>query len=145
VRVLIIGEGNQEHPLKELSHKLHVESSIEFIGFVSHEKLSSYYRSSHVFVLPSKNEGMSNTILEAMASGLPIITTNTGGTQELIHENGILIPPENAVALSNAILKYIQHPDLVIEHGNKSRQIAGSLSWNNVAKEYFHIYKEMIK
>lgn len=141
--VVIIGEGNQEHALKELSHKLHVEQYVEFLGYVAHENLAQYYQSSNVFVLPSKNEGMSNTILEAMAAGLPIITTSTGGTQELIDNNGIIIPSEDSSSISKAILSYIQRPELNKMHSINSRNISEKFNWSTVADNYLKIYMEL--
>ena len=58
-----------ENELKALAHKLEVAKYIDFLGYVPHNEISNYYSSSDIFVLPSKNEGMSNTVLEAMASG----------------------------------------------------------------------------
>ncbi len=84
---------------------------------------------------------MSNTILEAMASSLPIITTDTGGANELIAENGIIIPKNNPCAIANAILSLLNDYKLSKWMGKKSRLNAEKYSWKIVAKEYLDIYK----
>ena len=141
IKLRIVGEGNMENELKALAQKLNVSKYIDFRGYVPHAEISYYYLSSDIFVLPSKNEGMSNTVLEAMASGLPIITTDTGGTQELISENGIIIPSEDSDAISNAVLNLINNHKLREKMGMKSRRIAESMSWNNIAEAYYNFYK----
>ncbi len=143
VKVRIIGEGDMEGELKELANELGVSDFVEFLGYVPHEEISQYYLSSDVFVLPSKNEGMSNTVLEAMASGLPIITTDTGGTKELIDDNGVVVPTKEFKEISKAIMRYIENPDFIKEHGSRSRVIAESMDWSNVAEEYIKLYNEV--
>ena len=141
IKVRIIGEGNTENELKALAQKLKVSQYIDFLGYVPHNEISNYYMSSDIFVLPSKNEGMSNTVLEAMASALPIITTDTGGTKELIDGNGIVIPGEDPDAISNAVLNLINDHKLRENMGMKSRKIAEGMSWKNVAGAYYNLYK----
>lgn len=141
IKVKIIGDGNMRGQLESLAQNLNVSEYIEFLGYIPHEKLPSYYSSSDLFVLPSKNEGMSNTILEAMASGLPIITTNTGGTQELISGNGILVGAENPKSIKEALNKYFDNHELLREHGQKSREIAENMSWGKVAQDYYKAYQ----
>jgi len=144
IKLKIIGKGNMEEQLKALSYKLGVTEHIEFSGYVPHEELPFHYLTSDVFALPSKNEGMSNTVLEAMASGLPIITTDTGGTAELIDENGIIVPVNSPESIRSAILDYYNNLELRKNHGTRSRKIAESLSWNEIMKEYFEVYKMVL-
>lgn len=139
--VCIIGEGDQEQELKEMSKQLKIDDVVIFEGYIEHSKLPEFYSNSDIFILPSLNEGMSNTILEAMASGLPIITTDTGGTKELINGNGIVIPMRDLKAIAGAIVKLIEDPSLRKEMGRNSRGISEELSWGEVAKEYLGIYK----
>ncbi|ODS35025.1 hypothetical protein BEH94_03725 [Candidatus Altiarchaeales archaeon WOR_SM1_SCG] len=143
-KITIVGEGNMEHELKNLANKLDVSKYIEFRGYVKHNKLPSIYSDSNIFVLPSLNEGMSNTVLEAMASGLPIITTDTGGTRELIKDNGIIVPMGDSEAIADAIIRLINDSKLREGMGEKSREIAENMSWKNVAEEYLKIYEKVI-
>ena len=138
VELTIIGKGTQESYLKSIASK-----NIEFLGYIPHENIEKYYQDADIFVLPSLNEGMSNTVLEAMASGLPIITTDTGGTKELIKGNGVVVLMRDSDAIKKAILKYIKTPELIKKHGLKSREIAEKMSWENIAREYYKIYRRM--
>jgi len=142
IRLRIIGEGNKENELKRLAQELKVAKYIDFWGYVPHQEIANHYSASDIFVLPSRNEGMSNVILEAMASGLPIITTDTGGTKELIKGNGIIVPRDNSEAISNAVLNLIRDKTLRENLGIKGRKIAESMSWKNVAQNYFAVYKK---
>ncbi len=136
----IIGQGPELDNLMKLSKSLGVK--VNFLGYVKHDELPKYYKKSSIFVLPSLYEGMSNSILEAMASGLPIITTNTGGTQELIHDNGIIIKKKSVSSITKA-LNILINNNLIKEYGKNSRKIALKLSWKNVAKQYYKLFKEI--
>ncbi|MDI6720636.1 MAG: glycosyltransferase family 4 protein [Methanomicrobiales archaeon] len=142
--VRIIGEGNLESELRDLAKKLGVAGHIDFLGYIPHDELPGYYATSDVFVLPSRNEGMSNTILEAMAAGLPIITTDTGGTQELISGNGQIIPQERPDAIAAAILQYISDSQMCQDHGNQSRVLSEFLDWKQVAEQYIKFYQRFV-
>ncbi|HID28004.1 MAG TPA: glycosyltransferase family 4 protein [Methanosarcinales archaeon] len=143
VRLILVGEGNLENELKKLCKDLDLEEYVLFKGRVEHDDLPDLYSSSDVFVLPSKNEGMSNTVLEAMASGLPIITTDTGGTQELIKDNGIVVHVEDSKTIASAILHLADDYSLCKTMGTISRKIADGLSWKKVAENYLEIYKKV--
>lgn len=141
--VCIVGEGNQEQELKVMARQLKIDDVVIFEGYIEHAKLSAIYSNSDIFVLPSLNEGMSNTILEAMASGLPIITTDTGGTKELIDGNGIIVPMENSKAIADAIGRLTEDSRLRDKMGEKSREIAEGMDWKNVAEEYNRLYRKI--
>ena len=95
-KLVLIGSGDLEKELKSKADGAGISSSVEFVGAISHDKLANYYKQADVFVLPSLNEGMSNSLLEAMSSGLAVIATDTGGTAELVNEeNGIIINKAN--------------------------------------------------
>lgn len=145
IKLKIIGEGNMESELKELAQRLGVSKYIEFLGYVPHEELPDHYSFSDVFVLPSKNEGMPNAVLEAMASGLPIITTDAGGSKELIDGNGIIIKIEDPDKIANSILELRKNQELRENMGARSRNIAEKLSWEIVAQDYLEKYEELIK
>jgi glycosyltransferase involved in cell wall biosynthesis len=85
LRLDIVGDGNDASRLKDLTERLGIQNSVTFRGSVPDEDLDQLYRSSHVFVMPSKKEGFGIVFLEAMAVGLPCIGGNHGGTPEVIH------------------------------------------------------------
>jgi glycosyltransferase involved in cell wall biosynthesis len=106
------GEQELEKTLK-LACELGVSSQIRFHKAVGFDELVSFYRSSDIFVLPTYMEGVPRVILEAQASGLPVITTSVGGIPQAV-ENGIdaiLTSPGNLVEIVAAIQKVIQDPN----------------------------------
>jgi len=137
----LIGDGKEKENLKELAKDLKIEEKVKFLGSIPHQKIVKYYQESDIFVLPSLNEGMSNTILEAMACKLAIIATNTGGTKELIQGNGFIVPKADTDALRNAIKQFLNNPLLIKSMGEKSRSIAEQMNWSEVAEKYNTIYE----
>lgn len=138
----IIGDGDERTRLEELIKKLNIEDKVEFLGQISHENIFSYYQEANVFVLPSLNEGMSNTMLEALSSGLPIIATDTGGSKELIEEgeNGYIIKMKNSDDIAQKLERLISNPELRKRMGENSRKRALELSWESVAEKYATVY-----
>lgn len=141
----IVGEGDAKDELEKQVKSANLDSRIEFKGRISHEKTPEVYQRASVFVSPSLNEGMSNTMLEALASGLPIIATDTGGSQELIRtgENGFIVKMKDADDIAEKLEKLIADPELVRSMGRKSRAIAETMSWGSVAKKYYELYKKV--
>jgi glycosyltransferase involved in cell wall biosynthesis len=140
VSLTLVGDGNQKQHLQTLARQSGLQ--VTFLGYVAHAELPQLLRAADLFVLPSLNEGMPNAALEAMACGLPVILTDTGGSQELVKGNGIIVPKGDAQALRDAVLKYKHDPGLIATHGAKSRNIAENMSWKKVAESYLQIYRE---
>jgi len=139
----ILGGGNIEEELNGLVRTMGLSDAVRLTGRVAHEKLPARYREADVFVLPSKNEGMSNTVLEAVASGLPVVGTTVGGNSDLVRngDNGLLVEREDSAALADAILKIAEDPGAARQMGRRSREIAEIMSWQNVAAEYLKLYE----
>lgn len=100
-----------------------------------------------LFVLPSLAEGISNTVLEAMASALPVIATDVGGNPELViaGRTGRLVPRANAVALADAIEGYLDEPGLLAAHGAAARQRAEeAFSLDVMVRQYERLYTELL-
>lgn len=143
VNLTVIGDGPKEKELREKIGELGLENRVELKGYVPHDELPGYYRDSDVFVMPSLNEGMSNTILEAISSGLPVITTQTGGTDELVDGNGEIVPKKNPGALKEKIIEYRDSAGKIEVEGKLSREIAEQMSWERVADQYLNLYREI--
>ncbi len=142
------GEGNAEGELKEQVKKLGLENLVHFTGLVTpNTEFVIHHRASDVFVLPSDNEGMSNNMLEAMASGMPIIMTPTGGADELIDEgvNGYIVKFKDSGDIAEKLEKLINDPALTKSMGIESRKIAEKMSWENVAQKYAEVYRQISK
>lgn len=118
----VIGKNQNIGRMKKIAEKLGVLDCVEFIGWISPEKIKTYYRKASVFVMPSLMEGFGLVFLEAMAQGLPVIGGNVGGTLELIKdgENGFLVNPDDVNTLKEKIREYLINLDLrkrIIKNG----------------------------
>jgi len=145
--ILAGGDGDAGEDLRRQVQELHLEKEISFHGEYDHGTLLKLQQASDIFLFPSLNEGMSNSMLEAMASALPVIMTPTGGAQELVKDgkNGYLVKFRNAQDIADKIQLLLENPSLREKMGGESRRVAVSLSWNSVARSYEKIYEESAK
>ena len=140
----ILGDGDEKSNLIELTKQLKLENFVQFLGRIPREETAPYYQEASLFVLPSLNEGMSNAMLEALASGLPILATETGGTEELVENgvNGFIIKMKDPKDLAQKIELILKDDDLRVQMGIASRKKAQEMSWGNVANKYYALYKQ---
>lgn len=123
-----------------------VEKNIQFLGFVSPDKLPELYSSANVFVSPAiGNESFGIVLLEAMASGTPVIASDIPGYRCVVENNidGILVPPKDPVSLGKAIVNLLNDKKMqnnLIENGLKK---AKRYDWSNIAKEILYFYYEV--
>ncbi len=144
MKLWLIGEGEQRADLEEQVRSLGIEQSVRFIGRVEHEALPDFYQQAHVFVLPSKNEGMSNSALEALASGLPLVVSGTGGMQELLQDdiNGYFIDPDNAESFARTLTVIAGDQEKLVAYGTASRSRAEQRSWAAVAGRFEEVLEK---
>jgi glycosyltransferase involved in cell wall biosynthesis len=143
-KVTIVGRGDKEAEFRSRVAQSGLEDCIELKGAVLHADMPAIYQSADLFVLPSLNEGMSNAVLEAMAAGLPIIVTYTGGTAETLRGNGIVIPKQAPDAIARGILEIWENDDLRRTMGRRSRSIAETMIWERVAENYLDLYERVL-
>ena len=100
-----------------LAKHMGLSGKVLFLGFVPHDELPIYYNMADVYVLPSLYEEWSNTIMEAMACGTPVVATDVGGNSYLIKnmETGLLIPPRNPKILAEALSAILDNKELAIK------------------------------
>ena len=104
-------------------------------------------RAMDIFVLPSLAEGISNTILEAMASGRPVVATDVGGNRELVDQDatGFLIAPENPAAMAAALARYVDDEDLRRRHGENARvRSENRFSLDHMIAQYVQVYDSLL-
>jgi glycosyltransferase involved in cell wall biosynthesis len=94
--------------LEALARELGIDRHIVFAGYCNQEEVGEYLRGSDIFILPSFAEGVPVSLMEAMATGIPVVATNVGGVAELVEsENtGLVVPPADSAALAHAIARY---------------------------------------
>jgi len=125
----IAGKGPLQPELEMLAAGLGIFKNVHFVGFLSQPKLRELYASSHLFLHPSETspnqdqEGVPNSILEGMATGLPVAGTRHGGIPEAVDHGrtGLLVPEEDHVALANAMQEITHSPGLLAEMGLRAR------------------------
>ncbi|MBI4497991.1 MAG: glycosyltransferase [Chloroflexi bacterium] len=146
VEFAIVGSGPSEESLRRLAQEVGVAGQVCFLGWLDREELAARYRASDAFVLPSFEEGMPNVVLEAMASGLPIVTTDIYGNRELVRdgEQGFLVPPGDAAAVGAALARLAADPDLARSLGRQARQRAEGFSWGKVAQAYLDLSEKAL-
>jgi glycosyltransferase involved in cell wall biosynthesis len=113
----------------------------------AHSNVDAWLRIMDIYALGSRREGISNTVLEAMASGLPVIASATGGNLELVEpgHTGSLVPPENSVALAEALARYAQDASLRAQHGAAARARAEQqFSLEAMVASYTDLYRGAI-
>ena len=141
LRLVIVGDGEQRSQIEAVLAGAGLGERAWLPGF--RDEMPKLYRALDVFVLPSLREGISNTLLEAMASGLPVIATRVGGNPEIVPDNvvGRLVSPHDVDELAAAILGYVDDPALLRAHGEAARRHALSrFTLDAMVRAYDRIY-----
>jgi len=144
-RLVIVGDG----PLKNQIQSRVDEADIKNIVWLTGDRddVPDLLRMLDLFVLPSLGEGISNTILEAMATGLPIIATRVGGNPELVDDgiNGCLVSAGDPKAIANVLGNLIDRPEHIRHMGQaSSMRIKNDFCWDRTVGEYLAVYDELL-
>jgi sugar transferase (PEP-CTERM/EpsH1 system associated) len=144
VRLLIVGDG----PLRPLLTQLIEQLALQDIAWLAGDRqdVPRLLQAMDVFVLPSLGEGISNTVLEAMASGLPVIATAVGGNVELVQDgyNGSLVPAGDHLALSKALAALLHDDSERVRRGANARQrVCERFDWDRTVASYLCVYDEL--
>jgi glycosyltransferase involved in cell wall biosynthesis len=140
-KLLIIGAGADEPRLRGMSGP-----GVQFIGQV--EDAARFLQASDLFILPSSTEGLSNSLLEAMSTGLPVLATSVGGTPDVIrHEvDGYLVPPDDQQALMQGVLRLLGDEKLRARLGkNGHHRILSNYSLDSVADRLGNLYMKLLR
>ncbi len=133
--------------VENLCRELGVEKNTVFLGFLKEDEKIAAYQSSDLFVFPTLYEGFGIIFLEAMASGLPIVTTNTAGNNEIVEngKNGLLTKCKDEQAVSDAIVKLLSDRRMMARIRKNNIKKSKSCDWKNVAKNYMEVYESVVK
>jgi len=143
LNLTIAGGGQLEPQLKNLVRQKKLDAIIDITCRIDPEEMPQMYRRSDIFVSASMQEGMSNAMLEAMASGLPLIVTRCEGVEELIKDNGIIVEEASADALAGAISKLAEDRSSRIRMADQARTQAEQFTWRRNAQEYLALYERL--
>jgi sugar transferase (PEP-CTERM/EpsH1 system associated) len=146
LRLVIVGDGDQRSEIETALAKAGISELVWLPGFRS--DAAALYRAFDVFVLPSRREGISNSLLEAMATGRPVIAARVGGNPEIVPDGvaGQLVLAANPETLAAAIWNYVEHPDLRLAHGNAGRaHVVCNFSLDSMVKKYDRVYQSLLQ
>jgi glycosyltransferase involved in cell wall biosynthesis len=142
-RLAIVGDGPDRERLEDLFAGTHTV----FTGYLHGRDLAHAYAAADVFVFPSANETLGNVVLEAMASGLPVVTARSGGPLDIIFEGetGLMFDPDSKEELVTAVHHLIHDSHLAERIGKAARAYAESRSWEQVLDRLLEDYQELIQ
>jgi len=141
----IAGQGSEEQKLRHLVSQLGL-SGVEFIGRVEPAALPAIYDAAHVFVNSSVVDNQPVSILEAFASGLPVISTPIGDIPAMLREGeaGLLVDPDDPVAMAEAVTRLLSERDLSLGIARRARQGIEPYTWPRVREEWSALYDEVL-
>lgn len=145
LRVLFVGDGPLREELDHLVTTLDLSSVVSLLG--DRSDVSALLGAMDVFALPSLAEGVSNTVLEAMASGLPVVATSVGGNTELVENgfNGALVPSRDSRALATALVSLLENDAERARQGANARQrVCERFSWGRAVEDYLGVYDALL-
>jgi glycosyltransferase involved in cell wall biosynthesis len=144
--LLLVGGGELEHAVREQVTQLGLENRVRFLGVRA--DVADILRASDVFVLSSRWEGNPLSVMEAMAAGLPVVSTGVGGVPELVREGetGLLVPSEDAGALAQAMQALVDDPVRRQAMGAAARQHAvAHFDIRHTVRGYEQLYEALLK
>ena len=145
LRLMIVGNGSTRNTCLAIARESGFEKQIWMPG--ERADIPALMQQMNLFVLPSLAEGISNTILEAMSSGLPVVATRVGGNIELVEESrtGVLVEPGDERGLAQAIMRYYHQPDLLTAQGAFARnKIESQFSMTAMIENYMRVYDHVL-
>ncbi|MEE9224561.1 MAG: glycosyltransferase family 4 protein [Thermoplasmata archaeon] len=146
-KLLLIGDGPEAKELKRIARDLGVRDDVQFEGWVPFEKMPLYLSSSDLFVHPSASEGFPNVVLEAMASGLPLVMSNVVGLNAVFEDgrNCFFVPPKDEKALEEKMLSLLRDDALAEEMGARNLEYAKEFDWSIFAEKLESFLEEVIQ
>ena len=143
VHLTIVGGGSLQQQLRQTVSQKNLSDVIEITGRAEPGKMPELYRQSGIFVSATMQEGMSNAMLEAMASGLPIVTTQCEGVEELVDDNGIVVEHNSAEALAESVRIIASDEQAYANMSAAARRRAERFSWGAAADRYLSLYQQI--
>ena len=141
VKLVFVGGGNTEATLRKMASDLGIESRVVFTGMIRPDEIPQWIDASDVLCLPSRREGCPNAVLEALASGRPVVASHIGGVPELINgNNGVLVPADNPASLANGLYSALERP----WDAQELRNTVEHLSWDEVAGRYYEVLQKAV-
>ena len=144
--LLSVGGNGEVERLKQFIDENELGGLVRFLGWVSGEKKIDELNATDVYILPSHNEGLPISILEAFSYGLPVISTPVGGIPEIVEtgKNGILVEPGNVNQIKDALLFFVNQKSAISQFGDQNREIVKDFYPETVISSLNNVYKELV-
>ena len=143
IKLTVIGQPKKNGIIENLVGKLGVGDIVHFAGRIANEEFADYYAKSTIAVVPSLYEGFGIPAAEAMACGVPLISTSGGALPEVVGDAGIIVPPADAASLVRAITHLLDSPDDRHKYSQAGLARVNSVfSWKKAAQEVVDVYRE---
>lgn len=141
-KLVLAGDGVERKKCEELAQKLGVSGRIEFLGAIPNKDIADVFTKGRIFVCPSRNEPFGIVVLEAMAMGIPVIVTDSGGVKEIVEDNcyGYIVPTEDSGKLAQSMTKLLQDYDKCLDLRKKGLERVQSFTIDNTVSEYDEIF-----
>ena len=145
IQLRIVGERRKDGNVDRLIRSLGIGPRIRFTGRISHSDFVREYAKASAAVIPSVYEGFGLPVGEAMACGVPVISTTGGALPEVVGDAGILVPPADPEALAEAIVTIVDHPGYAAALGRAGRErVQRRFTWRRAAERTVDVYREVI-
>lgn len=145
IHLTVVGKPKKDGMIERLVGELGVQDTVHFTGRIAYEDFARYYAEATMAIIPSLYEGFGMPAGEAMACGVPVISTTGGALPEVVGDAGILIPPADSEALERSIIDLLDNPQKRAFLGQAGlKRVGDSLTWEHAAKKTLAIYKEEI-
>jgi glycosyltransferase involved in cell wall biosynthesis len=146
IKLVMVGDGADRSLLEQMALELGLQNNIIFTGMVPNEAVPGYLAAADIFVFPSLSEGFGIVVVEAMASGLPLVSTNVHGLPEIIEngQNGLLVEPRSPEQIAEKVLLLVESDDLRKTMAENNKAGARRYSWENVVGMVEEVLKSAV-
>jgi len=145
IHLTVVGEPKKDGTVAQLVKEWQLGEHVHFTGRIAYEEFARYYAEATMAVIPSLYEGFGMPAGEAMACGVPVISTTGGALPEVVGKAGILVPPGDSEALTAAIVDLLDHPEKRHALGKAGlKRVMDSLTWEHAARKTVDVYRETI-
>jgi glycosyltransferase involved in cell wall biosynthesis len=143
-RLIVAGDGSERHTLRELAAIL-APGKVDFVGAVAPENMPGLYDQADIFVNASDVDNQPLSIIEAFASGLPVVTTNAGGIPDMVTdgETGLMVGRGDYEALADRVIRLLRDKDVATGIAARAREECGRYSWASVSGKWLRLYREL--
>ncbi len=145
-RLTLAGTGPEGPALRRLVEELGLGDAVVFAGHVKNARMPELYRSAAVAINPSLVDNMPISVLEALASGVPVVSTDVGGVPHLVEDGrtALLVPPRAPERMAEAVLRLLRDPDLAVRLADAGRAASREYSWDRVRERLFAVYGQAL-